>query len=298
MFKKVKYPIGQVKVSDKFKTIKLMSRKYSISSMCKLIGVSRSGYYKWLSYSKKSSDRGIKDRIIKDYIIEIHKKYRGTYGRKRICTYLNKILDSPINHKRVYRLMKELGIKSIIRKKVYRRKFKSYEVYDNILNREFRANQPLEKICMDITYIPIGKKFLYMNVAKDLFNGEIVAYEISTKMDTKLVNKTVNQLINMNLAKDCILHTDQGSQYTSRSYSKRLKDNGIIQSMSRRGNCWDNAPIESFFSHFKSELIYLIDTTDPKEMISLINDYIYFYNNERIQLKNGMSPIEYRTHSA
>ncbi|HGS9761011.1 TPA: DDE-type integrase/transposase/recombinase, partial [Clostridioides difficile] len=148
--------------------------------------------------------------------MEIHKKYRGTYGRKRICTYLNKILDSPINHKKVYRLMKELGIKSIIRKKVYRRKFKSYEVYDNILNREFRANQPLEKICMDITYIPIGKKFLYMNVAKDLFNGEIVAYEISTKMDTKLVNKTVNQLINMNLAKDCILHTDQGSQYTSR----------------------------------------------------------------------------------
>ncbi len=141
--------------------------------------------------------------------------------------------------------MKELGIKSIIRKKVYRRKFKSYEIYDNILNREFRANQPLEKICMDITYIPIGKKFLYMNVAKDLFNGEIVAYEISTKMDTKLVNNTVNQLINMNLAKDCILHTDQGSQYTSRSYSKRLKDNGIIQSMSRR-NCWDNAPIESF----------------------------------------------------
>ncbi len=259
--------------------------------------MSRSGYYKWLSYSKKSSDRGIKDRIIKDYIIEIHKKYRGTYGRKRICTYLNKILDTPINHKRVYRLMKELGIKSIIRKKVYRRKFKSYEIYDNILNREFRANQPLEKICMDITYIPIGKKFLYMNVAKDLFNGEIVAYEISTKMDTKLVNNTVNQLINMNLAKDCILHTDQGSQYTSRSYSKRLKDNGIIQSMSRRGNCWDNAPIESFFSHFKSELIYLIDTTDPKEMISLINDYIYFYNNERIQLKNGMSPIEYRTHS-
>ncbi|WP_227859119.1 IS3 family transposase, partial [Clostridioides sp. ES-S-0056-01] len=252
-----------VKVSDKFKTIKLMSRKYSISSMCKLIGVSRSGYYKWLSYSKKTSDRGIKDRIIKDYIIEIHKKYRGTYGRKRICTYINKILDSPINHKRVYRLMKELGIKSIIRKKVYRRKFKSYEIYDNILNREFRANQPLEKICMDITYIPIGKKFLYMNVAKD-----------------------------------CILHTDQGSQYTSRSYSKRLKDNGIIQSMSRKGNCWDNAPIESFFSHFKSELIYLIDTTDPKKMISLINDYIYFYNNERIQLKNGMSPIEYRTHCA
>ncbi|UDN54058.1 IS3 family transposase [Clostridioides sp. ES-S-0054-01] len=240
-----------------------MSRKYSISSMCKLIGVSRSGYYKWLSYSKKTSDRGIKDRIIKDYIIEIHKKYRLTYGRKRICTYINKILDTPINHKRVYRLMKELGIKSIIRKKVYRRKFKSYEIYDNILNREFRANQPLEKICMDITYIPIGKKFLYMNVAKD-----------------------------------CILHTDQGSQYTSRSYSKRLKDNGIIQSMSRRGNCWDNAPIESFFSHFKSELIYLIDTTDPKKMISLINDYIYFYNNERIQLKNGMSPIEYRTHCA
>ncbi|WP_095895959.1 DDE-type integrase/transposase/recombinase [Clostridioides difficile] len=150
---------------------------------------------------------------------------------------------------------------------------------------------------MDIKYIPICKQYLYMTVANYLYNVDIVANVIRKIIDTKLVKNTVNQLINMNLAKDCILHTDQGSQYTSRSYSKRLKDNGIIQSMSRRGNCWDNAPIESFFSHFKSELIYLIDTTDPKEMISLINDYIYFYNNERIQLKNGMSPIEYRTHS-
>ena len=275
-----------------------MSTKYSISSICKLVGVSRSGYYKWLNYSKRTSGRDINDRIIKEHIIEIHKKYRGTYGRKRICAYLNKILDTPINHKKVYRLMKELGIKSIIRKKVYKRKFKTSEVCDNILNREFTANQPLEKICMDITYIPIGKKFLYMNAAKDLFNGEIVAYNISTRMDSKLVNNTVSQLINMNLAEGCILHTDQGSQYARKPYSKILKNNGITQSMSRRGNCWDNAPIESFFSHFKSELIYLVDTTDQKEMINLINDYIYFYNNERIQLKNGMSPIEYRTHAA
>lgn len=101
----------------------------------------------------------------------------------------------------------------------------------------------------------------------------------------------------MNLENNCILHTDQGFQYMRKQYSSKLKKNGIIQSMSRKGNCWDNAPIESFFSHFKSELIYLVDTKNPEEITELIHEYVYFYDHERIQIKNGMSPIEYRTHS-
>lgn len=197
--------------------------------------------------------------------------------------------------------MKELGIKSVIRKKVYKRKFKVSKVADNVLNRNFTASKPLEKICMDITYIPVSNKpgkFLYMNVAKDLFNGEIVAYDISSRNDTLLVQSTIDKLINMNLQSNCILHTDQGFQYTRRQYSSKLKKNGLIQSMSRKGNCLDNAPIESFFSHLKSQLIYLIDSKDPEEITKLINDYIYLYNHERIQIKHGMSPVEYRTHAA
>lgn len=278
-----------------------MSNKYKISSLCKMAGVSRSGYYKWLKRPTQTTDRAKENKIIKQYILDLHKKYRGTYGRKRICIYLNKILPFSVNHKRVYRLIKELGIKSVIRKKVYKRKFKMSKVADNILNRNFTASKPLEKICMDITYIPISNKsgkFLYMNVAKDLFNGEIIAYDISSRNDTLLVQNTIDKLINMKLQNNCILHTDQGFQYTRNQYSSKLKKNGIIQSMSRKGNCWDNAPIESFFSHLKSELIYLIDSKDPEEIIKLINDYIYFYNNERIQIKTGMSPVEYRTHAA
>lgn len=275
-----------------------MSSKYSISILCKLVNLSRSGYYKWLKRINNLTDRDIQDNILKDHILDIHKKYRGTYGRKRICIYLNRILDFTVNHKRVYRLMKELNIQSVIRKKIYKRKLKSSIVADNLLNRNFKSNKPLEKICMDITYIPIGKKFLYLNAAKDLFNGEIIAYDISTRIDNLLVQNTLKQLDKMNLDENCILHTDQGAQYTNRAYCCKLKTKGIIQSMSRKGNCWDNAPIESFFSHLKSELIYLVDTSNPDEIIKLVNDYIYFYNNERIQLKNGMSPVEYRTHAA
>ncbi|MER3123673.1 IS3 family transposase, partial [Bacillus altitudinis] len=123
-----------------------------------MAGVSRSGYYKWINRPKQTTDRDKENNIIKQHILELHKKYRGTYGRKRICIYLNKVLSFDVNHKRVYRLMKELGIKSVIRKKVYKRKFKPSEVADNILNRNFTATKPLEKICMDITYIPVSNK--------------------------------------------------------------------------------------------------------------------------------------------
>lgn len=150
---------------------------------------------------------------------------------------------------------------------------------------------------MDITYIPINnssRRFIYMNIAKDLFNGEIIAQDISSRNDTILVKNTIDKLTKMNLSDSCILHTDQRFQYTRKQYSTQLKENNIKQSMSRKGNCCDNAPIESFFSHMKSELIYLVDSKDPNEITKLIDEYIYFYNNERIQLKSGMSPVEYR----
>lgn len=278
-----------------------MAIKYSISKLSKLANVSRSGYYKWINSTEEFSDRAKENKIIKKLILEIHNKYRGTYGRKRMCIAINNQLSFTVNHKRVYRLMKELNIKSVIRKKVYKRKFKPSSVADNILDRNFIADKPLKKLCMDITYIPIDKstrRFLYLNAVKDVFNGQIIAYDLSLRNDVALVQSTLNKLSKMNLSENCILHTDQGFQYTRRQYSNFLKKIGVIQSTSRKANCWDNAPIESFFSHLKSELIYLVNTTDVAELTKLIHEYIYFYNNERIQNKIGMSPIEYLTHAA
>ncbi len=275
--------------------------KFNISNLCEYLGVSRSGYYKWLKTRNVETLKSIQDKYIKDTIVYVHNKYRGTYGLKRICIYINKNLDFTVNHKRVYRLMKELGIQSVIRKKVYRKKFKPSVIAKNILNRDFNATKPLEKLSMDITYIPIDRKqrkFIYLNAIKDLFNDEIVAYTISNRNDLALVLDTLTQLEDKKLGNNCMIHTDQGFQYTNKKYCKLLESNGITQSMSRRGNCWDNIPIEIFFNHLKSELIYLVDTNDEDELIKLVHEYIYFYNNERIVLKNSMSPVEYRIHTA
>jgi len=170
-----------------------------------------------------------------------------------------------------------------------------------VLSREFKADKPLQKLCMDITYIPVRdnkQRFIYMNAVKDLYNDEIIAYDLSFRNDTMLVQNTLNKLFTMDLDPQCI-HTDQGFQYTRKQYSDQLKAAGITQSISRRGNCWNNAPIEIFFGYFKSELIYLIDTNDTSDIETKIHKYIRFYNEERIQEKyNGMSPVEFKTHTA
>ena len=211
-------------------------------------------------------------------------------------------MSIPINRKRVQRLKSILGLKSIIRKKFYYRKYNPAKVCSNILNREFQAEKPLEKLCMDTTYIPVNNcnsRFIYMNAVKDLYNGEIVAYDLSLKNDISLVNATLSKLFKLPIEKGCIIHTDQGTTYSRVAYCEELKAKNFNISMSRRGNCWDNSPIESFFSHFKSESIYLTETKDFEALISEIHKYIDFYNNKRIQKKlNGLSPVEYRTKTA
>lgn len=219
----------------------------------------------------------------------------GTYGSKRICSYINKNFDLRVNHKRVYRIMKELGVKSIIRNQAYKGKSWSERICKNILNRDFNAKRPLQKLCMDITQITLNKQILYLNAVKDIFNNQIVAYDIGEKNNFSLVKNTLEKLFKLPLDKECILHTDQGFQYTEEKYCDMLKKRGIIQSMSRKGNCWDNVPIEIFFGHLKSELIYLLNKNiSYKDLYSSIENYIDFYNNERIQMKlGGLSPIEY-----
>ncbi len=274
----------------------MLEKEYSVTSLCWVAEISRSAYYKWKKNKDNIGKREEENKKIEELIMKINEKYNGTYGVKRLCSYINNNTEYKVNHKRIYRIMKELGVKSIIRNQGYKGKSWAGKITDNILNRDFNATKPLEKLCMDITEIKMFNFTVYMNAVKDIFNDEIIAYDLGLTDGFELVVKTLDKIFEFPLEKECILHTDQGFQYTGEKYCDMLKERGIIQSMSRRGNCWDNVPIEIFFGHFKAELIYLLDKgISYEELIQRIEKYILFYNNERIQLKlNGMSPVKYK----
>ncbi|GMK45661.1 transposase [Paenibacillus glycanilyticus] len=200
-----------------------------------------------------------------------------------------------MNHKRVYRLMKKLDIRSVIRKK---RRFFGKQVsvvYPNRLERLFSAEAPLLKLVTDITYIRVGEQFAYLSTILDLYNNEIVAWQLAERNDLALVTKTVDALSERADLTGVLLHSDQGFQYTSNAYNRKLEKLGVIGSHSRRGNCYDNACIESFFSHLKTEKIYLVRPQTMSELEQAVEEYVSFYNNERFQKKlNDRSPVEYR----
>lgn len=259
--------------------------------------VSRSGFYNWRkSVLHKLNNFTVED-MVKSHIQAIH-AIRPYYGYPRIT---DRLRDEGlvINHKKVYRLMKELSIKSIIRKK---RKYFGTEasnVYSNLLNRRFKQELPNVVFATDITYIKVGNKFYYLSVIQDLYNNEIVSWKCSSRNDLKLVMETVNDLCKKRNVSGSILHSDQGFQYTSTKYSQFLEKNSMLGSHSRKGNCLDNACVESFFSHFKCELVYLSNFNSEQELIQAIEEYINFYNNERLQKRlNRCSPVKYRLATA
>ncbi|WP_427037271.1 IS3 family transposase, partial [Cytobacillus pseudoceanisediminis] len=180
------------------------------------------------------------------------------YGYKRMTRALSRE-GIVANHKRVRRLMRESGIRSVIRKKrpFYGRK--GSVLFPNVLNREFLAEKPYEKLVTDITYIRVGDEFVYLSAVLDLYNNEIVSWQLSERNDLKLVKDTIKQLEGKQFAKNALIHSDQGFQYTTKAYEKQVKEDlQIIGSHSRRGNCHDNACIECFFSHLKTEKVYLV----------------------------------------
>ncbi|MDR7003112.1 IS3 family transposase [Neobacillus niacini] len=279
-----------------FKIIEDLSNQYPVLQLCELAGVSKGGYYKWLKRKDIISPKQQEDEYIKGLIIECYNEVNGIYGYYRIKIWLFRKYGIRANHKRVYRLMKELGIKAKIRqKKGNYKKGSENIVVPNILNRDFNATELNQKWTTDITYLMFNQKRLYLSVIKDLYNNEIVAYKISKSNDLKLVSDTVKEAIKKQDAKGVTLHSDQGFQYTSRQYHKLLKKHEIIPSMSRKGNCLDNASMENFFGHLKSEVMYLHSFKSEEEVIAEINRYIYFYNYNRYQKKlSNLSPVEYR----
>lgn len=282
-----------------FKTIDELCQQYPISRLCNYFKVSRSGYYAWKKLGKpsyKNYDRELASKIMLIFN-ERNKGYRY------IKFQLEKKFNITRNPKTILRYMRILNIKSPIRKKKYfhySRKeisINSILVAPNILNRDFKAKAPFEKLVTDVSYIYYKTGRLFLSVVKDLFDNSILAYQISKKNDIKLVMDNLSQVFSKQ-SHNCILHSDQGFQYTSRIYKDTLESLGITISHSRKGNCYDNACCENFFSHLKSELLYLQPAQSEEELIKQVNDYILWYNTDRPQSKlKGMTPVEFRNYA-
>lgn len=281
---------------NKYRVIAEFTGKYSITVMCKFLSVPRSSYYYWL----KNKDCEDKDASLVESIREGQRASCGTYGYRRMTIWLNRVYGIIVNSKRVRRVMKKAGLQSVVRKK---KKFKKDQgavyKYDNLLARNFYSSRPNDKMVTDITYISTGRGKVFLSMVKDLFDNSIRGYCVSRNNDLKLVADTLRETftnIKTNNDKPVLLHSDQGFQYTSKLYERLTSQYGITPSMSRKGNCFDNAAAENFFSHLKSELINRVKLKDYEEAKKAIDDYIRYYNNKRIQVKLKMAPLEYRSH--
>ena len=271
-------------------------KRYPVSVMCRFFGVSRSGYYDYV----KRLDQPAHDAGLVEIIREQQKKCDKTYGYRRMWKWLKKTKKIYRNPKTILRIMKKYELLSEIRRRrKWRQMGQQLHKYENLLNREFHADRPNCKWVTDISYIHTGQGVLYLSVIRDLFDNSIVAYKTGTTQTVNLVLDTIRLAMQKEkkVAAELQLHSDQGSQYTSQAYFDLTKEYGITPSMSRRGNCYDNAMAENFFSILKAECIYRHMPTTFDEARTLIDHYIYFYNHQRIQLKTGVAPLTLR-HSA
>jgi len=265
-----------------------------VKEMCDFFGISRAAYYAWhhrIEQPDPDADR-------KELVLEAYDKSKKTYGYRRICIWIQKKHSIVINHKSVLRLMNLLGIRSIARQpNVHKQKHQTdtQYYYDNVINRDFTATHLNQKWVTDITYVRTDQGWAYLSTIKDLFDGFIVAHAISRVNSVELVSKTLKLAKEKETVTDgLILHSDQGHQYTSQAYHVLTQQYNITPSMSRRGNCLDNAPIENFFSHLKEEALRWIKTPTFEEVKVIIDEYIEFFNYERIQLKTRQTPFETR----
>jgi putative transposase len=265
-----------------------------VKAMCQFFGVSRAAYYAWV----KLMDQLDPDAERMQWVQEAYQKSRRTYGYRRITFWIHRNKGISINHKAVLRLMNKLNIHSIVRKRrIYKKvtELETYHRYENVLNRDFTATQPNQKWVTDVTYISTQQGWGYLSTIKDLFDGFIVAHQFGLENSQALVNKTIQQATQKEkVTAGLILHSDQGHQYTSQAYFVLTHEYNITASMSRRGNCWDNAPMENFFGHLKEEALRQYKSLSFEEAQHIIDDYICFYNYERIQLKTRQTPYQIR----
>ena len=282
-----------MKPAVKYHIIYRHRTEYPVSVMCAFLGVSRSGYYTIV----QRLGRPEKDAALAKSIAEQRERSFGTYGYRRMWLWL-KSQNIYCNQKTVLRIMKKYDLLSEIRR---RRKWQQMgqqvHKYANLLNREFHADRPNSKWVTDISYIHTKQGVLYLSMIRDLYDNSIVSYKTGTQQTVNLVLDTIRLAMKREkktVAAELQLHSDQGFQYTSQAYFQLTQEYGITPSMSRRGNPYDNAMAENFFSILKTECIYRHKPATFAQANEMIDRYIHFYNHERIQYKAGVAPLTLR----
>jgi putative transposase len=287
--------LGRREVSNCEKTqiVRELREEYPLAKLLDLTGLPRSTFY-YQQIAQLSVD---KYQLVKDLITTIFHRHKGRYGYRRIWAEVRN-LGHVVNHKTVQRLMGELGLKSLVRPK----KYQSYKgeqglTAPDLLKRRFRATCPNQKWVTDVTEFGVAGEKLYLSPVMDLHNGEIIAYETATRPSFELVGTMLSKaLAKLPRRAKPILHSDQGWQYRMAAYRKALQDRQVRQSMSRKGNCLDNASMESFFAVLKSEFFYPNKFASTEQLKQGLAEYIHYYNHDRIKMKlGGLSPVQYRT---
>lgn len=262
--------------------------------MCAFFGVSRAAYYAWV----KRLDQPDRDQERMTWVLEAHRASRQIYGYRRIHLWLKQRRGIILNHKAVLRLMNKLNIRSKARKRTFRRKNEDLGVlhrYPNLLDRDFAARQPNQKWVTDVTFVRTREGWAYLASIKDLYDGFIVAHALGRENSIGLVTNMLRRACQTEMAPaGLLIHSDQGHQFSSQAYFVLTRDYALAPSMSRRGNCWDNAPMENFFGHLKEECLRHIRKPTFEQLRQIIDDYIRFYNYDRIQLKTRQTPYELR----
>jgi putative transposase len=272
-----------------------LRQQHPLDRLLKAARLSRSTFY----YQKAALEAPCKYASIKNAIHTIFHEHRGRYGYRRITQALRN-LGQCVNHKTVQRLMGELGLKSLVRPK----KYKSYKgevgrTAPNRLKRKFKAKRANQKWVTDVTEFKVADKKLFLSPVLDLHNGEIIAFETAEKPVFDMVESMLKKaLAKLKRKERPMLHSDQGWQYQMPTYQRMLEERKMVQSMSRKGNCHDNAPMESFFAVLKSEFFHLNRFKSIDELKAGLTKYIHYYNHDRIKMKlGGMSPVQFRTRS-
>lgn len=268
-----------------------LKAQFALAKLLKLAGLAKSTFY--YQVAAQATD---KYQALKEQIKTIYDRHKGRYGYRRVHAALRQ-LGHTVNHKTVQRLMGELGLKSLVKIKKYQSyKGEAGRTAPNHLARRFSAKQPNEKWVTDVTEFKVADEKLYLSPVMDLFNGEIVAFETARRPVFSMVSGMLKRAIGMLSDGDKpMVHSDQGWQYQMPAYQRLLRDRGMVQSMSRKANCHDNAAMESFFGTLKSEFFYLTKFASVVHLERELAKYIRYYNHERIKISlGGLTPVQYR----
>ena len=272
-----------------------------VKLLCDIAKVSKSGYYEWL----KNSDKEESDH--EDYLLvkEIFEKGKSKFGWRTIRMRLKSDKQIVMNHKKIIRIKSKYQLITKIRRvnpyRAIMKKTQEHRTFDNLLDRNFKQNIPYKTFCTDITYLPFNHRMAYLSAVKDIASREVVGWNVSPHIGMGLVMKTIEKMKNnkdlpLSSFDNIMIHSDQGFHYTNPEYIKAVKSLGMAQSMSRKGNCIDNAPMESFFGHLKDDVDYKNCKTF-EELRLLMEEYVRYYNNERNQWDiKKMTPVQYRNH--